>query len=250
MTNWIKKGFVTFSLASTNVEKQSLNQLDNEMGVTPVVSPYQTNNVMRDLKEGVVTQQVKEFRKHYYQVLQASEKYKTIWGKDGDFRVITEDEIKTNRVAKGDPYDNYPVEVSIDNSNRTNSLFEETTIKPVKVSRHSNPNCRIEEHTNQIHVRDIDGKTKLLDFYIENSPENRLAILEARRLMDVPGITDFNNIHNLSFTTPGGNGMTFSYNIVAFDKVVQYNNNMIVKMFAEVVNPGTWIGEKYMNLND
>jgi hypothetical protein len=37
--------------------------------------------------------------------------------------------------------------------------------------------------------------------------------------------------------------------MLAFDKIVEYNNNYIIKMFAEVIEDGRWVGEKYM-LND
>ena len=32
----------------------------------------------------------------------------------------------------------------------------------------------------------------------------------------------------------------------AFDKVVEHNNNYIVKMFAECITDGRWAAEKYM----
>jgi hypothetical protein len=64
-----------------------------------------------------------------------------------------------------------------------------------------------------------------------------------------PGFTDFNIISNVSFTTPGGNAMMFSYKVLAFDKVITYNGNYVVKMFAECTDNGTWVAEKYM-MND
>ena len=60
------------------------------------------------------------------------------------------------------------------------------------------------------------------------------------------GIVDFNNITNVSFTTPGGNMMMFEYRVLAFDKVVEYNGSYIVKMFAESIKNGEWAAEKYM----
>ena len=59
-------------------------------------------------------------------------------------------------------------------------------------------------------------------------------------------ITDFNNITNISFTTPGGNMMRFEYKVLAFDKVVDYNGNYIVKLFAECIDNGIWLAQKYM----
>ena len=244
---WVKKGAVSFIMATGGVEKNALSQSGEDGGSDTLASiPMGQNTLMRDLKEGNVTQQVKQFRKHHYQVLQASEKYKAKWGKDGDFKMLTEEEVAASRMTKGDPYDSYIVEVNIDNGTQAAGLLTEETIRPVKVTRNVESACKIEEATDRVHVRDIDGTRKLLDFYIDDIPENRRAVLEARQLMSNPGITDFNNITNLSFTTPGGNMMMFEYRILAFDKVVEYNGSYIVKMFAECTKSGEWAAEKYM----
>lgn len=247
---WIKKGAVSFIMATGGVEKNALSQSGEDSDAGQLSSiPMGQNQLMRDLKEGRLTQQVKEFRKHHYEVLQASEKYKAKWGKDGDFKMLTEEEIVANRVAQGDPYDNYKVEVSIDNVAMTKSLLEyeeKDTVRPIKVLRNVDSACRIEEASTKLHVRDIDGTRKLLDFYIDDTPENRRAVLEARQLMTNPGIVDFNNITNVSFTTPGGNMMMFEYRVLAFDKVVEHNGSYIVKMFAECTKNGEWAAQKYM----
>jgi hypothetical protein len=247
---WIKKGAVSFVMATGGVEKNALGQSgeDSDAGQLSAI-PMGQNQLMRDLKEGRLTQQVKQFRKHHYEVLQASEKYKAKWGKDGDFKMLTEEEIVSNRTAQGDPYDNYKVEVTIDNVAISKSLLEfeeKDMVRPIKVNRNVPSQCKIEESATKLHVRDIDGTRKLLDFYIDDSPENRRAVLEARGLMSNPGITDFNNITNVNFTTPGGNMMMFEYKVLAFDKVVEYNGSFIVKMFAECTKNGEWAAEKYM----
>jgi hypothetical protein len=244
---WIKKGAVSFMMAARGVEEQALNQTGEDMGT---VIPAGQNQLMRDLKEGRLTQQVKQFRKHHYMILQESEKYKAKWGKDGDFKMLTEEEIQANRTAQGDPYDNYKVEVTIDNIAISKSLFEheeKDLVRPIKVTRNVNTPVKLENAATKLHVRDIDGTRKLLDFYIDiNDPQNRTAVLEARNLMVNPGITNFNNFTNVSFTTPGGNMMMFEYKVLAFDKVVEYNGSYIVKMFAECTKNGEWAAEKYM----
>lgn len=246
---WIKKGAVSFSLATTNVEKNALSQEANSLDEgTQNVTPIGQNSLMNDLKQGHLTEQVKQFREHHYMVLKESEKFKAKWGKDGDFEMLNEEEVSRRKVAKGDPYDSYPVEVSVDNREVSSGIYESvSSTRRVKVRRGVFPKCKIEEHTDLVTIRDIDGKNKLVEFHISiNKPENRLAILEARHLMTNPGVRDFNNITNLNFTTTGGNGLHFEYKMLAFDKVVEYNGNYIVKMFAEQVGEATWIGQKYM----
>jgi hypothetical protein len=73
---WIKKGIVSFSIATANVEKNALSQEGNNLDEgNASVLPMGQNQLMQDLKQGRLTQQVKEFRKHHYQVLKEAEKY-------------------------------------------------------------------------------------------------------------------------------------------------------------------------------
>ena len=41
--------------------------------------------------------------------------------------------------------------------------------------------------------------------------------------------------------------LVFEYRTIAFDKVVEHNNNYIVKMFAQVTKNGEWLASKYMH---
>ena len=245
MSNWVKKGIVSFSMALRGVEKNALNKLEDSN--TGMVKPIGQNRLMKDLKEGNITQEVKQFRKKHYMILQESEKYKAKWGKDGDYQMLTESEINSRKIATGDPYDSYNVEVSVENKPLTESMLNpDNLVYPIKVNRVVNTMVKLEEVSDKLHVRDIDGTNKLLDFYIPIKRDNENALREAQNLIMNPGINNFNNITNVSFTTPGGNMMIFEYRVLAFDKVVEYNGHYIVKMFAECINNGTWAAEKYM----
>lgn len=248
MGNWIKKGVVAFSIATARTEKEALSQRSEELDSfnDGIVSPYHRNQLMSDLKEGRLTQQVKEFREKHYLVLKEAEKYKIKWGKDGDFKVLNEEEIKSMKNAKGDPYDSYPVEVTIDNRAKSKGLFEEESVRPIKVQRGVFPRHKIEQHAETVLVRDIDGKNKLIEFYIPILGSNKGALAEAQNLIKNPGVSDFVNITKMNFTTPGGDMLTFEYKMLAFDKVVEWNGNYVVKMFAECLVDGRWAAEKYM----
>jgi len=251
MSNWIKKGLITFALATGKVEQDSLSQSDEGVGnQTGVVNPYRQNTLMNDLKQGRLTQEVKQFREHHYKLLRESEKFKVRWGSDGDFQILTEAEINSRKNAKGDPYDTYPVEVTVDNMEMSKGVYEvEEKIKPIKVQRGIFPRNKIEQASNLVLVRDIDGKNKLIEFYIPTSTQDRSVISEVIDLSRNPRVTDFVNITKMYFTTPGGNPLNFEYKMLAFDKVVEWNGNYIVKMFAECTINGIWAAEKYM-LND
>lgn len=251
MSNWIKKGLITFALATSKVEQDSLSQSDEGVGNdTGIVNPYRQNTLMNDLKEGRLTQEVKQFREHHYKLLKKSEKFKVRWGSDGDFEILSEEEIRSRKNAKGDPYDTYPVEVTVENMEMSASVYEtEQKIKPIKVQRGIFPRNKIEQSSNLVLVRDIDGKNKLIEFYIPTTTPDKSVISEVIDLSRNPRVTDFVNITKMYFTTPGGNPLNFEYKMLAFDKVVEWNGNYIVKMFAECTVNGIWAAEKYM-LND
>lgn len=242
--DWIKKGAVTFALSLGKVEKDFLAQNDSEDILNNnygIVNPYIKNQLMQDLKEGNLTQQVKEFRKKHYQILKESAKYKF---KDG--QLLSEQEVRAMRVAQGDPFDSYPVEIAFDNKAIGVSLFESSTVRPLKVQRGVTPRHKIENYTSNIHVRTVEGNNKLLDFYIPKSSENQLIMNELENLKRTRKITDLVNFTKTSFTTQDSEMLVFEYRMLAFDKVVEHNNCYIIKMFAECITDGRWVAEKYV----
>ena len=238
---WVRKGLVTFSLSLGKTEKDAFSQngsedlLRNNVGI---VNPYVSNKLMQDLKEGRVTQQVKEFRKKHYEILRESAKYKY---KDG--QLLSETEVRQMKVTQGDPFDNYPVEVVFDNKAVGTSLFEEGVVRPMKIQRGVVPKFKLENYVSALHVRTVDGANKLLDFYIPKKAENTSIIREIEMIKNNPKVTDLVNFTKTKFTTQDAEMLTFEYRMIAFDKVVEHNNNYIVKMFAECVTDGRWSAE-------
>lgn len=245
ISNWVKKGVVTFALATSKLEKDVLAQNGSEelLGHNQgQVQPYRQNQLMKDLKGGKLTQQVKEFRSHHYKLLREAEKYAT--NAYGDVEVLTEAQVKAKMAGVGDPYDNYLVEVSVENKPISAGLLTESTVRPIKVKRGVFPNYKIEEHSTLVHIRNIDGKNKLIEFCIpESKTTPRGVINEVENLMRGKRLTDFANITGLSFTAGGGQILYFEYRMLAYDKVVQHNGNYIVKLFAEVIEDGRWAPE-------
>jgi hypothetical protein len=246
MSNWIKKGVISFAIATGKVEQDSLSQSDEGLGNSnTIVSPFTRNQLMSDLKEGRLTQEVKKFREHHYKLLRESDKFKVLWGENG-FEILNESETSKLKNAKGDPYDKYPVEVTVDNKDLNSGTYETSTIKTVKTVRGSLGKIKIEEHSDLVLIRDIDGKNKLVEFYIPTYIQNKQVISEVIDISRNPRVTDFININKLYFTTPGGNPLEFEYKMLAFDKIVEWNGNYIVKMFAECTKSGVWVAQKYM----
>lgn len=243
--DWFKKGMVTFSLAMGKAEKDTFAQAGSEdilRNNTGIVSPMVSNQLMQDLKEGRLTQQVKEFRKHHYQILKESSKYK--FNMSGE--LMTEQEVRQSRIAQGDPYDSYQVEVVFENKAIGKSLFEESVVRPLKVQRGVVPRHKIENFTTNVYIRHIEGSNKLVEFYIPKTSENTSVINEIEMIKRNPKVTDFVNFTKMNFTTQDSEMLVFEYKMLAFDKIVEHNNNYIVKMFAEVTCDGRWAAEKYM----
>lgn len=239
--DWIKKGAVTFMAAFGKTEKDAFAQNGSEdllKNNTGVVSPYVANQLMQDLKEGRLTQQVKEFRKKHYEILRESAKFKF---KDG--QLMTEEEVRQSKIAQGDPYDSYQVEVVFSNKALGVSLFEGGEVRPLKLQRGVVSRHKLENHTSTVHVRTIDGNNKLIDFYVPKAEGNESIIREIEQIKRNPRVTDLTNFTKMSFTTQDAEMLTFEYKMLAFDKIVEYNNNYIVKMFAECITDGRWAAE-------
>lgn len=242
--NWVKKGMVVFSLATAKTEKDLLAQNDSDdilRNNNGIVNPYVSNQLMDDLKQGRLTQQVKEFRKQHYQILRESSKYKF---KNGE--LLSESEIKSMKITQGDPFDSYPVEVVFNNKMIDKSLFEDGGVRPLKIQRGVVPRHKIENYVSNLHVRSVDGNNKLLDFYIPKTSENQLVMSELEYLKNAKKISDLVNFTKAKFTTQDSEMLVFEYRMLAFDRVVEYNNNYIVKMFAECTVDGRWAAEKFM----
>jgi hypothetical protein len=66
---------------------------------------------------------------------------------------------------------------------------------------------------------------------------------ELQYLKNNKKITDLVNFTKTKFTTQDSEMLVFEYRMLAFDRVVEYNNNYIIKMFAECVTDGRWAAE-------
>jgi len=120
--NWLNKKIAILTLAMANVEKNSLGQSGDML--TTDTAKFKRNTqgtVADDLKQGVITEEVKNLRWRTYKVLQETQGLTAeIIGYDEDGMPI----VKTKKVnyksvlkkIKLEPSDNYPLEMVVDNS--------------------------------------------------------------------------------------------------------------------------------------
>ncbi len=216
MLNWLNKKLAILSISLSNVEKNALSQTGEMLGTNiNTVTRLNQGKISDSLINGEVTEEVENLRWRTYKILRAAEGTKTsIIGYDEDGMPITKT-IKVNnknfvkKIAQ-DPFDYYPLEMVIDNTEISLSgneamdndyieLYNDAVINydeegneisashgsinsteysisnkselPIKIGRDNVPNFMIENFTKKLHVRKINETEKLLEFFISVYPD-------------------------------------------------------------------------------
>ena len=283
LKKWFNKKFSTLLIVVGNVEKDSLNQKSDELeGGVNKFQKIGQGTLMDNLIKGEVTQEVEDLRWRNYKVLKNSE------GLTAD---INGDEIKVKkrekysamlRKVKIDDFDSYPLEISFDNNKITlstydvidKSVFSVETLdknslgvikksdhdsntkrsKPLKVFREDLHRFKIEDYTNKLNIRDIDGKNKLIEFYVSEYPDKynkktNLFISQIKKAKNNPRLCDFLGINEIEFIgdkTPGARDLhKYKYKINVFDKIIKYDGHYVIKFKSEVMVNGEYLLEKF-----
>lgn len=216
MLDWIRKKAAIVSLALSNVEKNALSQTGEMLSAdVNAVARLNQGKISDSLINGEITQEVMDLRWRTYKILRASEGNKTtIVGYDEDNMPITKT-VKINHrnhtsKIKQDPFDYYPLEMIIDNSeivlsneeamdNTYIELYKDAVINydedgneisashgtitadeysigskselPIKIERDVIPNFMLEHFTKKLHVRKINESERLLEFFVSVYPD-------------------------------------------------------------------------------
>jgi len=214
---WLKKRVAIVSLAMSGIEKNALGQNGEQLSIPVSQERKHTQGTLADsLLNGIITKEVDSLRWCTYKILKASDGViADITGYDDDGLPI----IKIRRANKKrglskikiDDYDNYPLEMVLDNSpiiisgnesmgNDNINLSDEPILNldengevisathgeisgleyftntkgesPIKVNRTSLPKFEIEKYTTKLNVRTINEKDKLLEFCVSQYPND------------------------------------------------------------------------------
>ena len=206
----------TVSLAMANVEKNALSQNGETLSTDTAKFQRHTQGQLADsLINGEITQEVIDMRWRMYKIMRETEGVTAeITGYDEDGMPIVKT-IKRNvkaglRKVKLDKYDNYPLEMVVDNSeivlggnqamdNDNISILDEViqnfnengelvsvthgTIdsieyyatnkseRPILISRENLSKFNLEDFTKKLNVRSINEEEKLLEFYVSKYPD-------------------------------------------------------------------------------
>ncbi len=216
ITDYINRKIAIVSIALSNVEKSALGQKGDvlDAGINKHCDK-DAGTLMHSLKNNIVTEEVENLRWRTYKVLRAAEGTKsTIVGYDDDGLPITKT-VKVNNKSyvhkiKQDPFDDYPLEMVIDNTeiylsgneamdNDYIELYNDAVVNfdedgneistshgtinsteysvsnkselPIKIERENAPNFYLEHFTKRLHVRKINETERLLEFFTSIYPD-------------------------------------------------------------------------------
>lgn len=130
------------------------------------------------------------------------------------------------------------------------------TEKPIKIVREYVPTFLIENFTKKINVRKIDDTKKLIEFYVSKYPDeynknSKLFIKEIEKAIKFgPRNISFLEIDEVEFITNKTIGATdflqYSFKILNFDKIVEFDGNYVIKFVSETLIDGENILLKYV----
>lgn len=125
---------------------------------------------------------------------------------------------------------------------------------PIKITRDITPKFELETYTKKLHVRNIDKKNRLLEFYVSKYPDEydrrtRLFISDIKKTIENPRSSTILEIKDVSFITYKTIGeddfKEYQYKILSFDKIIDFNGHYVVKFIAEVIIDGKDILDEY-----
>jgi hypothetical protein len=126
--------------------------------------------------------------------------------------------------------------------------------KTIFIERELRPKFEIESYTKKLLVRKINEEEKLLEFYLSLYPDEydrktRLLINEIKKINENPRCSSLININKVIFITDGAigakDGLEYEYEILKFDKVVEFNGFYVIKFIAKSIINGENIFKKY-----
>lgn len=125
--------------------------------------------------------------------------------------------------------------------------------RPIKIERYYVTKFFIEQYANKLHIRTINEEEKLLEFVFNKYADvydkrSTLFISELKKVFNNPknSILDINVV---SFITNNSLGikdfLEFHYEIIKFDKIIEFEGTYIIKYTAKPIINGVSIIDKY-----
>lgn len=125
---------------------------------------------------------------------------------------------------------------------------------PIKITRNNIPKFRLETYTKKLNVRKIDEDKRLLEFFVnkyadEYNRTSRLFLSDLKKAIIEPEkstILEFEKVNFVSYKTLGSDDfLEYKYEILSYDKIVEFDGYYVVKFIAKVIENGKDILETY-----
>ena len=271
---------IAFANVEKNAFNQKGDTLESDVNI---VKRHSEGQLADSLVNGVITQEVIDLRWRTYKILKETQNVSSkIVGFDKSGYAIVEtnksDLKKGLKKIKVDNIDNYELEMVINNdpitigvSDIINNQYVKSKITPIidekentatlgtisgdeyynsfktefpiKVDRMFYPKFMIENFTKKLNVRDIDGKNKLLEFYVSKYPDKDdrktvIFINQIKKAIENPLSVNFLELVKVSFVTYKCFGipdfLLFEYDNVSFDKILEFDGFYVIKFKAKI----------------
>lgn len=136
-------------------------------------------------------------------------------------------------------------------SNELNTI--EKGDRPIKIKRQELPNFLLENFTKKLNIRKIKKDERLLEFYVSVYPDeynknSRLFLSSVKKVMTgkKESFLEFDGIEFLTYKTIGADDfLLYSYEIIGFDKIIEFNGFYVIKFKAKLTIDGHDILEQH-----
>lgn len=126
--------------------------------------------------------------------------------------------------------------------------------KPLIINSINTRRFFIENLATKMNIRIISDETRLLEFYVSKYPDDynrtsHLFIKELHKIINEGKKSDITDIDEVEFITYKAIGvddfLEFKYEIISFDKIVEFNGSYVIKFIAKPIKNGENILLKY-----
>ena len=247
--NKVKHIIFGLSFGLKNANDKMFTPINTSFIKDNITQQLEVNTLSQALKQGEVTQEVKELRYRTYMIANESKKFKYV----GEGQVVRSD---LNEELYIENNEKYKVEIIQRNFHITSGVLEGLNSVgkyfipinyTIKLSREDIPRIKIDPFIEKVVIKNINDVDKRIEIYISKyiDPINRLSrilineIVKIKNNLIKPDILD---ILILSFITNKAYGkkdlLKYSYNNINFIKIDEYNGSYIIKYNANVLING------------
>lgn len=125
--------------------------------------------------------------------------------------------------------------------------------RPIKIIRQEYSNFLLENFTKKLNIRKIKKDERLLEFYVSMYPDeynknSKLFLSSVKKVINGKRETflEFDGVEFLTYKTIGADDfLLYNYEIIGFDKIIEFNGFYVIKFKAKLIIDGQDILEEH-----